>query len=280
MRLTPDGISALWNAQSTGVSATLTHIQLGTGHKLLTGLETALLTPVQVTAIGSGSKPSPTQIRIAGVFPGNANYDFSEVGIFIGHPASGGKLFAYYAVETGKIGTMVQGTDFVFSHEWTMSATDAAMVTIMADTGQSAMLAMLAEHENKLNPHGQYALTTGNYPNLRAGSVGSMDTSSIWNDARASMLKLSIGYRVAPDGYVEQWGITGDIANDSTIAVTFPLAFGVCVGVYPTAMSDSGNFDHFPLLVSYNSTGAVLGRGWITGNSANKKLLWHAKGWI
>ena len=157
MRLMPDGVAALWNAKNTGVLATLTHIQLGTGHKPLTDQEVSLAAPVQVTSIGSGSRPSPRQIRIAGVFPGIANYDFSEVGIFIGHPSAGGKLFAYYVVETGKIGTMVQGTDFVFSHEWTMAASDAAFITIVADAGQSSMLSMMAAHEGAADPHPQYA---------------------------------------------------------------------------------------------------------------------------
>lgn len=157
MKLTTVGAAAVWNAQGTGVQATLTHVQIGTGHRTPDGSEVGLIAPSQTTTIAAGSKPSATQIRVACLFPGASSYDFSEIGIWFGNPSSGGTLFAYYSVPSGKIGTMVAGTDFVFAHEWTMAAATAAAITILADTGQSAMLAMMAAHEGSADPHPQYA---------------------------------------------------------------------------------------------------------------------------
>lgn len=157
MKLTTAGAAAVWNAQGTGVQATLTHVQIGTGHRTPDGTEVGLVALSQTTTIAAGSRPSATQIRISCLFPGTSNYDFSEIGIWFGNPSSGGTLFAYYSVPSGKIGTMVAGTDFVFAHEWTMAVDTAAAITILADTGQSAMLAMMAAHEGGADPHPQYA---------------------------------------------------------------------------------------------------------------------------
>ena len=160
MKLTAAGQAAIWNAQGTGTQATLTHVQIGTGRRTPDGTETGLLAVAQTTTIAAGSKPSPTQIRVSCLFPGISNYDITEIGVWIGNPASGGKLFAYHSLPSGKVGTMVVGTDFVFAHEWAMEAATAAALNILADTGQSAMLAMMAAHEAASDPHPQYATDT------------------------------------------------------------------------------------------------------------------------
>lgn len=183
MKLTTAGAAAVWNAQGTGVQAALTHVQIGTGHRTPDGSEVGLIAPSQTTTIAAGSKPSATQIRVACLFPGASSYDFSEIGIWFGNPSSGGTLFAYYSVPSGKIGTMVAGTDFVFAHEWTMAVATAAAITILADTGQSAMLAMMAAHEGSADPHPQYATDAALAALLGAASplmdgVASIGTSS------------------------------------------------------------------------------------------------------
>ena len=385
MKLTTAGRAAIFNAQGTGVQAVLSHVQVGTGRRTPDGSETTMVTPVQTTTIAAGSKPSPTQIRVSCLFPGISNYDMTEIGVWIGNPAAGGVLFAYYSVTTGKIGTMVSGTDFVFAHEWTMDAADAAALNILADTGQSAMLAMMAAHEAAIDPHPQYATdaqlaglvgtasptmngavavgtatkyaredhrhpsdtskanTTGTYAELNVGyasSAGNAATVGGWNAdhlrtwgnliGRPSDIVYSnggtyglnitgsagyaasagnadtvdghhaddfmkrsqvqfypgdTGYIVMPpdaDGrqIIRQWGVTADVSNDQMVSVTFPVTFPhACLHVTPIALSDSGNYDHFALLISKSNTGCVLGRGWITGNSVNKKLQWVAEGW-
>lgn len=162
-KLTQTGQAAVWNANNTGTSLNLTHIQFGSGNRAPSGTETALLSPQQAVAIAAGFSVSSTQIRMSAIFTGNQNYVVREVGLWAGDPAVGGsKLVGYWSQAAGDLAMKSPGVDFIFSHDMTLdAAVPAGSLTILADNAQSAMLAMIAAHEAKADPHTQYATKAG-----------------------------------------------------------------------------------------------------------------------
>lgn len=158
-KLTQSGQAAVWNARNTGISLNLTHIQFGSGNRAPSGTETALLNPQQAVPIAAGFSVSPTQIRMSAIFSGNQNYVIREVGVWAGDPAANGsKLVGYWSQAAGDLAMKSPGVDFIFSHDMTLdAAVPAGGLTILADNAQSAMLAMIAAHEAKADPHPQYA---------------------------------------------------------------------------------------------------------------------------
>lgn len=159
-RLTSAGQQAAWNASNTGISLNLTHVQFGSGNRTPTGTETALVTPQTYVAFAAGSRVTPNQIRLSALLTGAASFNIGEIGIWKGVPGQAGSvLFAYWSQASGVLGAKAPGVDFIFTHDMVLSdAVAAGAVTVVADTSQSAMLAMLAEHEAKPDPHVGYML--------------------------------------------------------------------------------------------------------------------------
>ena len=159
-RLTSEGQQAAWNASNTGISLNLTHVQFGSGNRAPTGTETALVTPQAYVAIAAGSRVAPDQIRLSALLTGAASFNIGEIGIWKGVPGQAGSvLFAYWSQAAGYLGSKAPGVDFIFTHDMVLSdAVAAGAVTVVADTSQSAMLALMAEHEAKPDPHVGYML--------------------------------------------------------------------------------------------------------------------------
>lgn len=178
-KLTQTGQAAVWNANNTGTSLNLTHIQFGSGNRAPSGTETALLSPQQAVAIAAGFSVSSTQIRMSAIFSGNQNYVVREVGVWAGDPAVGGsKLVGYWSQAAGDLAMKSPGVDFIFSHDMTLdAAVPAGSLTILADNAQSAMLAMIAAHESKADPHPQYT-TDAEVNALIEARVGDYVTST------------------------------------------------------------------------------------------------------
>ncbi|MCE1186341.1 MAG: hypothetical protein LWW92_12130 [Rhodocyclales bacterium] len=177
-KLTQTGQVAVWNANNTGTSLNLTHIQFGSGNRVVSGTETALLSPQQAVAIAAGFSVSSSQIRMSAIFSGNQNYVIREVGLWAGDPAvAGSKLVGYWSQASGDLAMKSPGVDFIFSHDMVLdAAVPAGSLTILADNAQSAMLAMITAHEAKADPHPQY--TTGAEVNaLIEARVGDYVTS-------------------------------------------------------------------------------------------------------
>lgn len=178
-KLTQTGQAAVWNANNTGTSLNLTHIQFGSGNRAPSGTETALLNPQQAVAIAAGFSVSTTQIRMSAIFSGNQNYVVREVGLWAGDPAVGGsKLVGYWSQAAGDLAMKSPGVDFIFSHDMTLdAAVPAGSLTILADNAQSAMLAMITAHEAKADPHPQYT-TNAEVNALIEARVGDYVTST------------------------------------------------------------------------------------------------------
>lgn len=158
LKLLQRGRTALWNASRTGITLNLTHVQLGSGNRVPDGAETSLLEPRQSVAIAAGHLVAAGQIRMSAIFSGEQSYSIREVGLWSGDPALAASiLLAYWSQATGELTVKSPGVDFVFSHDLTLdSALPAGSLTVLADTGQSAMLAMMTAHEAKANAHPQY----------------------------------------------------------------------------------------------------------------------------
>lgn len=159
-RLTSAGQAAAWNASNTGIALELTHVQFGSGNRAPTGTETALVTPQAYVAIAAGNRVAPNQIRLSAMLTGTSSFNIAEIGIWKGVPGQPGSvLFAYWSQASGVLGAKAPSVDFIFTHDMVLSdAVAAGSVTVVADTNQSAMLALMAEHETKPDPHVGYML--------------------------------------------------------------------------------------------------------------------------
>ena len=162
-KITNAGFADIWNATDTGLNVTLTHIQLGSGNRVPDGTETALVSPQQLAPIATGVLVSPTQIRMAAIFTGATAFNVAEIGVWADAPGtSGAVLVAYWSQASGYLAVKSANVDFVFAHDMTIgSAISPGTLTISADTGQSSMLDMIANHVAAPDPHMGYALKTG-----------------------------------------------------------------------------------------------------------------------
>ncbi len=72
----------------------------------------------------------------------------------------------------------------------------------------------------------------------------------------------STGYRVSPDGYIEQWGfVPGSVTGESSRVINFPIPFPTeCFGVSGTVLNvaQSTSGAHTVQEVSISQTGAVV----------------------
>lgn len=156
--LTVAGQTAAWNAKKTGLSLDLTHIQLGSGNRLPNGLEVALVQPQEAAAIAGGSQITPNQVRMSALFSSNVGYEIREIGLWSGNPANPGSvLVGYWSQAAGVLAVKAPGVDFVFSHDMVLDgAVPAGALNVLVDAAQAPLLAMIAAHEAKADPHPQY----------------------------------------------------------------------------------------------------------------------------
>lgn len=167
--ITEAGLQATFNAQSTGTQLELTHIAFGTGAYDPVGNELGLQAEIKRVPIAGGSRISPSQIRVSAIWEdANAESAVSEIGFY-----AGDVLFAILSRSTG--GPYVYKTKdggLVFSYDWKLSAVPEGSVTVVVDANQSAMLAMLSNHESNPDAHVQYVKHTelaGQLETLKTG---------------------------------------------------------------------------------------------------------------
>lgn len=153
--VTEGGQAAAFNAESTGTELVITHIAFGLGSYDPVGSETALANEVVRVPVASGHRVTPTQIRMNAVWNDPlANSAINEVGIF-----AGTTLFAVWSRSVGgALGYKTPSVDFVFNYSMLLTVVPPGSVTVVADTGTSAVLAALMEHEGNDEAHGQYMM--------------------------------------------------------------------------------------------------------------------------
>lgn len=160
--LTVAGQTAAWNAKKTGLSLDLTHIQMGSGNRAPNGLEVALVQPQEAVAIAGGSQIAPNQVRMSALFSSMLGYEIREIGLWSGNPAAPGSvLVGYWSQAAGVLAVKAAGVDFIFSHDMVLDgAVPAGAINVLVDTAQAPLLAMIAAHEAKADPHPQYVSKT------------------------------------------------------------------------------------------------------------------------
>lgn len=154
-KLTDAGRAAAFNAEDNGVDLLLTHVGFGAGFKLPDGTETALINEITRSAIGSGSRITPDQVRVSALWSDDtAEFPIREIGIY-----SGAVLFGYFSRADAKpIANKDLGVDFVFYYDWKLVEIPANIVTVVVDPDSSTAMGALAQHENDPIPHPQYLL--------------------------------------------------------------------------------------------------------------------------
>lgn len=257
-RLTSAGQQAAWNASNTGISLDLTHVQFGSGNRTPTGTETALVSPQAYVAIAAGSRVAPNQIRLSAMLSGLSSFNIGEIGIWKGVPGTPGSvLFAYWSQASGYLGSKAPGVDFIFTHDMVLSdAVAAGSVNIVADTSQSAMLAMMAEHEGKADPHPQYLLPgeadiayvkkSGDTMTGNLSVPAATQPSHAVNLWQFQSSNYGNGYIKLPGGLIIQWGIVFVNVN-SIVTVSLPVAFpNIALQGFCTYDLPSSNTKEYP----------------------------------
>lgn len=148
-KITADGLALA----GAGI-VTITDVAFGTGSFTPDGTETALVAEVARVA-ASGSNITDTQVRILAVWDSDVGLvNVNEVGFF-----AGSTLFAVWSSEDLDdipIAVKTDGSPFAFFYDLGVGALPPGSVTVLADTGQSQMLAAFAAHANEQNAHPQY----------------------------------------------------------------------------------------------------------------------------
>lgn len=152
--LTRDGQSAAINADATGFQLAIDAVAFGTSSYDPTGDEHALVTEVKRVTIISGDMVTPYQARIAAVWEDAlGTFNINEVGFF-----AGSVLVAVWSrASGGPLGVKSPGIDFVLFNDLRFVGVPADSIIIQVDdSGGTAALAALAEHEAASDPHPGY----------------------------------------------------------------------------------------------------------------------------
>lgn len=210
-KITEAGLAAALNAQNTGVELALTHVAFGIGSYTPVGSETALVSEVKRVPIAAGSRITPTQIRITSIWSSDIDASpINEIGFY-----AGSLLFAVWSRATGgPLGYKSAGVDFVLPYDWTMTAIPPNTITVVADAGQSAYIAMLGAHENNQNAHPQY---------LKRADVAKAASTLIWAGTAtgtANALLLDLPVESVIPSYVEGQRFIFKAGFENTGAVT------------------------------------------------------------
>lgn len=161
-RLTTAGAVAAWNNEQNGFDLSLTHVQFGSGNKIIDGSETALIDPRQACLFASNVLVSPTQRRFTSVASGSQQYGISEIGLWQGDPAVSGSVLAFYWSQAdGVIGAKYPASDFIFQHDLSFGdAIPEGGINIIVDDSALAAYVLMQAHEAHDNPHPAYLKTS------------------------------------------------------------------------------------------------------------------------
>jgi hypothetical protein len=153
--ITTAGLTAIFNAESTGVEFALTHIAFGTAQYTPDGSETALRAEMVRVPIAGGGRISPTQIQIYAVAMAALGHPFfvGEVGFF----GNGGTtLLAVYSSTATPSLFLSDTVATSVSYALGLAALPANTVTVTIDPSASAALLIIGNHVAAADPHPQY----------------------------------------------------------------------------------------------------------------------------
>ncbi len=124
--ITKAGLAAIWNATSTGLSAEISHIGLGSAGYTPSADQKTLRTQVVKYPISGGQKLSSTLIHLTAVADDSAAFWVREVGFFL----SDGTLLAVWSHPTEALTYKSANTELLLAYDLSLEALPANSVTI------------------------------------------------------------------------------------------------------------------------------------------------------
>ncbi|WP_052494493.1 hypothetical protein [Cupriavidus basilensis] len=152
--VTADGLTALFNAQNTGVELAITHIALGTGQYVPDGTEHALQNEKLRLPIAGGGRISPTQIQVYASGRANAGQPFwsGEIGFY-----AGSILFAVYGRTAAPSLYVSDEISTTISYSLGFKALPPDSITVTVDPNAASVPLLIGQHVIDPNAHPQYA---------------------------------------------------------------------------------------------------------------------------
>ncbi|MFN4295165.1 MAG: phage tail protein [Thermoflexales bacterium] len=135
--ITEAGLIALWNAQSTGLAAEITHVALGDAAYQPEQSATALRAEKARYTVADGELLSPSRIHLTALADGPAEFWVREVGFFLDN----GVLFAVWSHASTPLAYKAAGVDLLLAFDLELSAVPPGSVTVHS-TGAGLSLAM------------------------------------------------------------------------------------------------------------------------------------------
>lgn len=138
--ITRAGLAAVFNADSDGVSARITHIALGSDGREPSKYEAALTSEKLRIAVADGERVSDTQIHVTGVVDGDVpEFWVREIGFYL----EDGTLFAVWS-DTDPLAYIKSGVPVLLAFDLVLASLPAGSVTVEG-TGANLSLAAWGE---------------------------------------------------------------------------------------------------------------------------------------
>lgn len=125
-QITKAGLAAIWNATSTGLSAEISHIGLGSSGYTPSADQKTLRAQMVKYPISGGEKLSSTLIHLTAVADDSAAFWVKEVGFFL----SDGTLLAVWSHPTEALTYKSANTELLLAYDLSLEALPADSVTI------------------------------------------------------------------------------------------------------------------------------------------------------
>tara|TARA_B100000530_G_scaffold309310_1_gene235007 strand:- start:25551 stop:27914 length:2364 start_codon:yes stop_codon:yes gene_type:complete len=154
-KITEAGKQAALDAQENAaqIKINLTQVAVGTGKRIITGNETALLSEVKRSAIVSGDiEVNSNTLRFTSPMNGSAKTDVYEVGLF----TDAGVLFAVASSTDNPLFSLHPDITFVIGFGLSLQDVAADSVTVTTDPNGALAIVIMEQHLAAPDPHPQY----------------------------------------------------------------------------------------------------------------------------
>ncbi|WPO31304.1 phage tail protein [Pseudomonas sp. BO3-4] len=206
-QITKAGLAAIWNATSTGLSAEISHIGLGSAGYTPSADQKTLRAQVVKYPISGGEKLSSTLIHLTAVADDAAAFWVREVGFYL----SNGTLLAVWSHATEALTYKSANTELLLAYDLSLEALPADSVTInttsaglnltMAEPMAAMATAMIAEQlrnlqqGDRLTEEERRQTVAGNQIALLMGRMSSAEQAH--TEARDGLLSAAVASAIA-----------------------------------------------------------------------------------
>lgn len=152
-QVTEVGKQAAIDAADASIEIKITHISYGRGAYDPNGSETGMADEIVRRPIASGSRVTPTQLRVSAVWQDDVlTENVREIGFWCG-----AVLFAIVSRSSGvPYAIKTPGVDLVAFYDLALTVVPPNSVNVIVDPDASAVLAALTQHETDPDAHPQY----------------------------------------------------------------------------------------------------------------------------